>query len=72
MFWNISVSVGDVGTERNVQAGANSDPRGEIWKNVYWIFKYLHTLCYKYYKYYIFFTLIDKFLTFNKKIIKYK
>ena len=29
------VSVGDVGAERNVQAGANSDPRGEMRENVY-------------------------------------
>ena len=35
MFWNISVSVGDVGAERNVQAGANSDPRSEIRENAY-------------------------------------
>ena len=35
MFWNISVSVGDVGAERNVQAGANSDPRREMRENVY-------------------------------------
>ena len=32
------MSVGDVGAERNVRAGANSDPRGEMRENVYWSF----------------------------------
>ena len=36
MLLDISVSAGDVGAERNVQAGANSDPRGEMRENVYW------------------------------------
>ena len=33
------VSAGDVGAERNVQAGANSDPRGEMRENVYWFLR---------------------------------
>ena len=34
------VSAGDVGAERNVRAGANSDPRGEMRENVYCDFSF--------------------------------
>ena len=35
------MSAGDVGAERNVRAGANSDPRGEMRENVYCDFNFI-------------------------------